>query len=162
MPLGTASREPPSTSAIAPKISYPLPAARASRHYPRQRVHHAGMGFWVPRPTLDRGERVGATIFANHTQGARAVGGRLFVTDRNLRFVANRFDRITRGQDIAIPRGAVESIEVADRSMRSGPFSGGLRRRIHVVTSDGGELFVVNKAELVAERLRAWASKAPN
>ena len=117
------------------------------------------MGFWVPRPTLDRGERVGAAILANHTQGVRAVGGRLFVTDRNLRFVANRFDRITGGQDIAVPRGAVESIEVAERSMNGGPFSGGLRRRLHVITTDGGELFVVNKAEQLAERLRVWASK---
>lgn len=83
------------------------------------------------------------------------------MTERNLRFVANRFDRITGGQDIAVPRGAVESIEVADRSMHGGPFSGGLRRRLNVVTSSGGELFVVNKAAQVAERLRAWASKSP-
>ena len=119
------------------------------------------MDFWFPAPTLDSGERVGATILANRTQGVRAVGGKLFVTDRNLRFVANRLERFSGGQDITIARGVVKSIEVAERSARGGPFSGGLRRRLNVVTIDGGELFVVNGAEQVAQRLQEWASQSP-
>ena len=98
----------------------------------------------MPQPTLEESEEISSAINANHTQGGRAVGGRLFVTNLNLRFVANRFDRFTGGRDSVLPRAEVRSVEVAARSMKGGPFSGGLRRRLHVVAKGGGELFVVN------------------
>lgn len=132
-------------------------ARSGSRCGPR---HHAGMGFWVPRPPLDRRETVGATIAANRTQGVRAVGGHIFVTNLNLRFMANRFDRLTGGEDLIIPRSEVTAVDVAERSLEGGPFSGGLRRRVHVVTHTGGELFVINRAEHVAELLRQWATRS--
>lgn len=119
------------------------------------------MGLWVPRPALDDGEEIVTTATANHTQSIRAVGGRIFVTNRNLRFVASRFDRLLGGTDLVIPRAEVRTAEVAERSLEGGPFTGGLRRRLHVVTGADGEFFVVNRAESLADLLRDWAAADP-
>ncbi len=113
------------------------------------------MALWVPRPKLDSNEEVAFAILANHTQGRRAVGGRLFATNLNLRFVANRLDRHTGGHDFAIPRDEITSVEVAERSAEA--FTGGMRRRLRVLTMAGGELFVVNRVEGVADQMRSWA-----
>ena len=105
------------------------------------------MGMWVPDPVLEPGEQVLLEKAANHTQGRRAVGGQLVITDRALRFKANRVDRISGGHDLDLRREEVRSVGIADRSLEGGPFTGGARRRLEVRTASGPELFVVNGLE---------------
>lgn len=85
---------------------------------------------------------------ANRTQGARAVGGRLFLTDRRLMFQPNRIDAVLRGRAWSTPLTLIERVgyEDPDGSLFSGGlFSGGLRTRLRIDLVGGGtELFVVN------------------
>ena len=93
------------------------------------------MGWFVKEPELDPGEQVVTTKAANRAQGKRSVGGRLTVTDRRLIFMPNVIDSILAGRAWSIPKADVAGVGAAP----------GMRKRLRVRTSDGGEeLFVVN------------------
>lgn len=101
------------------------------------------MGFWVRSPKLAGGERVVWKQNANRTQGGRAVGGRLYMTDSRLFFQPNRIHAATKGQLWSAPLAAIES--VSTDAPDGGLFTGGLRTRLQIVASSGdSELFVVN------------------
>lgn len=117
------------------------------------------VGIWTPASFLQPQEVVLERIFANHTQGKMAAGGRLFLTTTHLRFIPHLFDRLFRRSDCAILRGNVVSASVVDRSSKDGPFSGGSRRRLKIQTRSGVELFVVNRVDDVAARVNAWTSE---
>lgn len=117
------------------------------------------MAIWVPDPTLDPGETILEFFSANRTQGKRAVGGRLFLTDGHLRFVASRFDRALGGRDWKVGRDEVTSVSVADRSIAGGPFTGGVRRRLAVEADGQVNFFVVNGVDELAAQVSAWARR---
>src|ERR1051325_9657973 len=86
---------------------------------------------WFNRPVLDDGETVVKSYPANHTQGKRAVGGKLFLTTRRLVFVPNRLDSRMGGQIWEASRCIIRRVG------RVGPhfsivelFSGALRSRL--------------------------------
>jgi hypothetical protein len=54
------------------------------------------MGSWVEEPATADGEEVLWRRAANRQQGPRrAVGGRIFLTNKRVIFMANRFDHAT-------------------------------------------------------------------
>jgi hypothetical protein len=128
------------------------------------------MGLWVSRPVLSEGEVVRWHRNANRKQGAtRAVGGRLFVTDRRIVFQPSRFDQTFGGQVWQDNLEHVREIGVdaVDRLAASQRDYGALRRRLRVVTRRSTELFVVNSVQEVVRTLEALipqpvASKARN
>ncbi len=111
------------------------------------------MGLWVAMPVVDVGEIVKRGLAANRDQNGRAVGGRLFVTDKRLLFQPNRIDSVTGGKAWTCDLGEIAAVGASPRDGR--PFSGGLRTRLRVETKDGDvERFVMNHLGEVIDELR--------
>lgn len=94
---------------------------------------------------------------ANRSQGRRAVGGALFLTNARLVFHPHRFDQLTGGKsrDLAFVDIDVVDVEPATGSL----FDGGLRDRLRVQPRDGEtELFVVDSLTRVLETVHAQLS----
>ncbi len=107
---------------------------------------------------LDDDEAVRFEARANHTQNRRrAVGGKLFVTDRRVGFRPHSFDDTLGGKHVDAPLEAIETVttEPARRSLGAilrspleALFGGGLRARLRIETDDGdAELFFVDDIE---------------
>lgn len=96
-------------------------------------------------------------MLANRTQGLRAVGGHLDVTDGVLRFTPNAFDAVTGGKPLEVPLTQVASVGTEPgRWALSELFSGGLRTRLAVDLADGTrERFVVWDPNAAVAKLRA-------
>ena len=109
-----------------------------------------------PPPELADGERWVSHHAANRTQGRRAVGGGFHVTTQRLLFSPNVIDRKLLGRAWSCVLTDVVSVGVQPRRFSLLElFSGGLVDRLRVDLRDGGrELFVVNKPEQLAARLR--------
>jgi len=105
---------------------------------------------------LEDGETVVWEKRANHTAGVRAVGGKLYLTDRRLVFESRGLGR--GGKLWSTPLSEVARVTVADRDL-SGVFSGGLTNRLRVELASGDEeLFVVRKVAEVAKDLSEAAA----
>ncbi|MBW0275787.1 hypothetical protein ATM97_30745 [Nocardia sp. MH4] len=111
------------------------------------------MGLWIGNPELGAAEKVIWQQLANRTQGGRAVGGRLSLTDTRLLFVPNHLDALTGGKRWEIPLSRVRAI--GRQSPDGGLFSGGLRTRLRIETDTGTELFVIGKLDEVLAVLDA-------
>jgi hypothetical protein len=116
------------------------------------------MGIWVGSPLLEGVEKLRWKRAANHTQGNRAVGGRLFMTNQRLIFQPNRLDAATKGLQWSVRLRDVQSVGKEDRDMN--PFSGGLRNRLRVHDAHGSELFVVRHLDEVIELLETAVAAA--
>lgn len=105
------------------------------------------MGLWVRRPSLLPGEAIEWRAACNWRQGARAVGGFVWLTSRALVFEPNRFDAATGGQSRRVALTGIAAVGVEPGGSRS--VSGGLRPRIRLELVDGEhELLLVNKVEV--------------
>ncbi|MFD6389806.1 hypothetical protein [Nocardia sp. NPDC060259] len=111
------------------------------------------MGLWIGSPTLGASENVVWRKLANRTQGSRAVGGCLYLTEIRLLFVPTHVDAITGGKRWETPLAQLRA--VGQQSPDGGVFSGGLRTRLRIDTGAGTELFVVNKIDEVIAKLDA-------
>lgn len=115
------------------------------------------MGLWVSRPKLHDDENVRWTKNANRQQDElRAVGGRLFLTNRRLLFQPNRFDSITGGRTWSTPIDNIVDVAVHAREADV-PLMGKaakLRRRLQIETPEGNELFVVNDVDGAVAQLQ--------
>ena len=110
--------------------------------------------WWLAKIDGLEGETEVFSIFGNRTQSAnRAVGGKLFVTDRRLLFTPHLFDYALGGQ-----RREIFFTDIANVSAQTAggdAFGGGLRNRLRIDLRDGtAELFVVNKLDQVIEKLQ--------
>ena len=76
------------------------------------------------------------------------------MTSTRVLFTANRFDAVLGGKDWATSRENVRNIAVSGRSLRGGPLTGGIRRRVRLTMADGSdELFVVTNPDETAKEL---------
>ena len=102
-------------------------------------------GLVVPEPTFEEREEVRWEARANHFQAKiRAVGGRLYLTDRRLIFTPTKFEKRIRGQLWSMRLADLESAKV------------GSMRFIQLLTKDGSrQRFVVYEKEAVVEKLNA-------
>jgi hypothetical protein len=118
------------------------------------------MGLFVPKPRFLPGEHLVARRAANHSRGNRAIGGRLFVTQRRLIFAPNVIDRLIGARPWACRLEDIAAVRDAERT-KDQPFSGGMRRRLLVnLRGDGQEFFVVNHVDDLIQMLRQAVSDA--
>ncbi len=112
------------------------------------------------------GETIRHSETGNRTQNRRrAVGGRLWVTDRRLVFRPHDFDDGLAGKGRDVPLDDVETVDTEPSSLDpvrfvqrplDALFGGGLRTRLRVETVDGEtDLFVVSDPEAAAEEIRS-------
>ena len=114
------------------------------------------MGVFIKSPHLSDAERVLWKKAANRTQGGRAVGGRLYLTETRLIFQPNRFDAATKGQPWSATLADIEGVSTeAPDGRLSGLFSGGVRTRLRLDVSGGGsERFVINGVDTAVQKIR--------
>lgn len=107
----------------------------------------------VIEPQMRGDEQVLWEKAANRFQNRlRAVGGRLYLTDRRLVFGRHQFDARLGGKEWAAPLSQITDVEARGR----GPL-----RKVHVTLRDGTvERFVVRPSDEVAGLLRAAAEAA--
>jgi len=102
----------------------------------------------------------------NRTQNRRrAVGGRLWVTDRRLVFRPHDFDDSLAGRSLAVSLDEIATVGTEPSSLHprrflrrplDALFGGGLRTRLRVETVDGEtDLLVVSDPEATGEAIRA-------
>jgi hypothetical protein len=89
------------------------------------------------------------------TSQVRAVGGRLVVDGRQLRFEPHAIDRALAGKGWSIDLDEVTAIQVTPRRPLSHLFGAGLRRQLCVEGADTKAYFIVNRVDDVAAELRA-------
>lgn len=118
---------------------------------------------------LSEGEHVVDAWLANRTQNqARAVGGRLTLTNQRLVFTPHALELALGGRHWESPLDLIRNVSISPhRRVMAELFSGGWRRRLAIESVDDSvELYVVNRAEeLVAafvaalpERAAAWTA----
>ncbi|MBC7797026.1 MAG: hypothetical protein H7Z37_09145 [Pyrinomonadaceae bacterium] len=111
--------------------------------------------WWLAKQDALINETVEWSFFANRSQSAnRAVGGKLFVTNKRLLFSPHYFDYILNGKIWQTELRNVRQIGVLKKG--GDVFGGGLRDRLRIDLRDGQtELFVVNNLTKIVERLRS-------
>ncbi len=111
--------------------------------------------WWLTKQDAEPEEEVQWSKPANRFQGSRAVGGKLFLTNRRLLFNPQLVDGMIGGQRWSTPLELVSEVTVEPKgSGKAGKLGGGLRDRLKLVLGNGEEeLFVVNKLDEVVARL---------
>lgn len=118
---------------------------------------------WFNQLDLGEGEMILVSYPANHSQGKRAVGGKIFVTNRRIAFVPNRLDALLWGRSIELPLAKVTSISTVPPRIRLGEiFSGALRSRLVIRGRvEDGDYFVVSNPQLTASQIEGSIKQAP-
>ena len=116
-------------------------------------VSYTQQDVWFNKPLLGPNEEVLLEIRANHTQGKRAVGGKIFVSDARLMFIPNCVDARTGGTTLEIPLGTITSvIQVRPAFRLTEIFSGGWLSRMGICTkTNETHLFIVNRLKRTLE-----------
>jgi hypothetical protein len=107
--------------------------------------------WWLKSVAAEPAEEVVWSQAANRLKDSgRAVGGKLFLTDRRLIFCPHWVDAATGGKAWQVPLERVAAIETIPK----GSPGGGMRDRLAIGLAGGGrERFVVNRLEAVVARL---------
>jgi hypothetical protein len=108
---------------------------------------YVGHSAWVPKPVLKPGEREIETYRASRSQGSRAVGGHLLLTNQRVLFYPHKLDALTGGKSWECDLASISHVRVAEQDYK--PFDGSMRRRLQIECADTAEHFVVNKVETV-------------
>ena len=105
--------------------------------------------WWLKNVEAEPAERVVWSQLANRVQSShRAVGGKLFLTDRRLVFCPQWVDGATGGKTWDASLATVAAVGTAPKR--------GRRERLRIEIADGDEeLFVVNRVAEVVSRLDA-------
>lgn len=109
----------------------------------------------MPKPDLKPDEHEIQTYRANRSQGSRAVGRHLLLTDQRVLFYPHKLDSSTGGKEWERDLVSVTTVGLAEQ--RFNPFDGSMRRRLKIECDDAADFFVVNKAESIATAIRAAA-----
>ena len=101
-------------------------------------------------------EVIALRVFANHTEGYTARGGRLWLTDKRLVFHPHALDKGLGARSVDIPLSQITGVGKEPAGCGPGAwFSGGLRARLRIETSDGSKhLFVVNGLDSVIAQIK--------
>jgi len=116
---------------------------------------------WVNKIELVEGEEIALSYPSNHTQGKRAVGGKLFVTNKRIAFAPNRLDANLGGHAMEVPLSRITQITTdAPRIRLSEIFSGALTTRLAIhAGTDQVDFFVVSNPDIVANQITAALKK---
>lgn len=109
---------------------------------------------WLAQCDLLPDEKEVWSRLANRTQGRwRAVGGKLFLTNKRVIFLPYFFDAMLSGDQWLVERSNVAKVDTVQPD--GGMFSGGLRERVRVSLKDGSEsLFVVTDPRDTAHKMQ--------
>lgn len=107
-----------------------------------------------PAPALP-GETVVGSWPANHTRRGVAVGGTLWLTDRQILFVPNRVEARSGRARWACPLAEIVDVGIAGRGWHPAAW----RRRLRVRTSQGTELLLVPHVARVAAAVAQVAGR---
>ncbi len=99
------------------------------------------------------GEHVVSRFPANRTQGSRAIGGHLILTNQRLLFRPHKLDSATGGDSWECPLHSISNTAIAPRGRN--PFDGSLRRRLTVTTGGDVNYFIVWKVSKVISAISA-------
>lgn len=116
-----------------------------------------GHSAWVPKPALKPDEHEIETYRANKSQGSRAVGGHLLLTDQRVLFYSHKLDDSTGGKNWECDLDSITSVGLSERGRN--PFDGSMRRRLKIESDGASDFFVVNKAESIATAIRTAAGR---
>ena len=110
--------------------------------------------WWLAKVNPLKGERVRFALLANRSQSCkRAVGGKLFVTNKRCIFTPHLLDFYTGGKVCEVSLDEIDFVGVQPAG--GDTFGGGLRDRLRIEHANGIELFVVNKLNHVITSLQA-------
>ena len=115
--------------------------------------------WWLHNQEAEPGEQVAWSQLANRTQSSqRAVGGKLFLTDRRLLFCPHWVDTATGGKRWSLALADVTGVGI--RPKGGDRLGGGLRDRLRIDSVDGDQhLFVVKRLDEVIARLKTATEK---
>ena len=110
---------------------------------------------WFNEIQLSEREEIILSYPANHTQGKRAVGGKIFVTNCRLAFAPNRIDANMGGRTWEMPLSDFISAGTDKPHIRiTEIFSGAWRTRLAIHGQVGGvQYFVVGIPEKVSSEI---------
>lgn len=111
----------------------------------------------MPKPALKPDEHEIETYRANKSQGSRAVGGHLLLTDQRVLFYSHKLDDSTGGKNWECDLDSITSVGLSERGRN--PFDGSMRRRLKIESDGASDSFVVNKAESIATAIRTAAGR---
>ena len=119
---------------------------------------------WFNKVQLSEDEELILSFPANHTQGKRAVGGKLFITNTRMAFAPNRIDANLRGQAMELSIPAIVRVDTAKPVFRiTEIFSGAIRIRLSIHTNDKYiHYFVVGKPKSVADKINTALNDLTN
>ena len=111
---------------------------------------------WFNEVQLFDGEKIIFSCPSNHTQGKRAVGGKLFVTNQRIAFIPNRLDANMGGMALEVPVSEITSIGTDKPHFTiTEIFSGAWRTRLAIHSSDRApQYFVVNDPAVIASKIK--------
>lgn len=118
--------------------------------------------WWLAKIEGLDGETEVFSVLANRTQSTnRAVGGKLFVTNRRLLFAPHLFDSILGGETRTI--FLTEITQISTQNAGGDTFGGGLRNRLRIDLKNGAnELFVINKLDKIIDKLQSHIALGGN
>lgn len=111
--------------------------------------------WWLKSHEAQQEEKVLWSCLSNRKQSTnRAIGGKLFLTNKRLLFSPHLFDYILFGKKWSME---LDQIATVDKQEKGGDiFSGGIKDRLRVTLKNGEiELFVVSNLDKVIEELKA-------
>jgi hypothetical protein len=111
----------------------------------------------MPPPALEPNEREIATYRANRTQGSRAIGGHLLLTDRRVVFYPHKVDSATGARNWESALESISDVSMSDRGRN--PLNGSLRRRLKISCRDVNEHFVVSNGAAIVEAIQQAISR---
>ena len=109
------------------------------------------------RPALRPNERELATYRANRSQGLRAVGGHLLLTDQRVVFYPHGLDRATGGKGWECELSSLSIVCMSARGFN--PFNGSLRPRLQIDGNGVTEYFVVNNGFAIVDEIKRAAGR---
>ena len=151
------SRSIPTRSRLLAAASPATPSAvdfpRAERFSRLDQPSTTGHSGRVADPAMKSGEHFVRRFWANKTQGSRALGGHLILTNQRLLFRPNKLDSATGGHSWECQLQTISNTAIAPRGHN--PFDGSLRRRLVITTGSEVNYFVVWKVSKVISAIQS-------
>lgn len=116
--------------------------------------------WWLSDHDALENETVSWEKGCNRTQSSgRAVGGKMFVTNKRVLFSPHHFDAALGGEKLSIPLEAIEEVSLESpgtSGIKDRLWGGGARTRLRLDLTDGSaELFVMNGVSNAAEYIKS-------
>src|SRR5262245_59639494 len=111
----------------------------------------------MAKPAFRPNEHELATYPANRSQGFRAVGGHLLLTDQRVVFYPHGLDSATGGKGWECELASVSIVCMTARGFN--PFNGSLRPRLQIDANGVSEYFVVNKGFAIVDEIKRAAGR---